>query len=557
MLKQQGKEATAAMAAALYCRLSRDDEIGGDSSSIQTQKAMLSRYAQENGYDNFAFYVDDGFTGVNFKRDDFQRLMGDIEDGKIGCVITKDLSRLGRNYLEAGRYRELFSEYGVRFIAISDGYDSFNDDGSDIATPIKEIIHEFYARDCSARIKSALKTKAQNGGFITGRPAYGYSRVEGSTNRIAPDENAPTVKRIFRMSLEGKNCSQIAKILESEKILVPRAHKIQKYGDYADLPLKYPYGWGRLTVNRILVNPIYTGKIVNLRTASKSFKDKRKFSRPEDEWVTTAGTHEPLVSQEVFDTVQKRVKSRQRAKTENPENIFRSLVFCSDCSTRMAFQHRADGNRINRNYFRCARNVKYGNDDCASHYINAGHLEAVVLSDIQKHASLAADNTSEYVRHLTNVSERERDGEKASFKKEAEKCKKRSAEIDAIIQKMYEDKVFGIISNERFVTMKENLENEQQTLKGRYSELSGYLNSGVRKGRAVKDFAELVRKYTDITELDSELVHTLIDRIVVYEREKIDGEYLVRVDIYYRFVGIIDGSGENTAPVRNCRKDTD
>ena len=538
-LKQQGnafgRTNPTGKIVALYCRLSREDEIAGgktDSSSIQTQKAMLSKYASDNNLGNCEFYVDDGASGVSFNRENFQRMITDMEDGKLSCIVTKDLSRLGRNYIEAGRYRELFAEHGVRFIAIGDSYDSFNDDGSDIATPIKEIIHEFYARDCSRKIKSAYNTKAHNGGYIIGNPAYGYRRVEGTTNRIEPDEAAPVVKRIFKLALEGKGCCQIANILKKEQVPLPNTYKAEKYGNVK--VSRHPCGWQATTVRRLLMNQTYLGKIVNLKTGKKSFKDRERYARPEDEWVTTENAHQALVSEKDFNTVQERINSKQRSVQLNPNNIFRSLVCCSDCDKRMAFQR--NGKSLTE-FFRCANNIKYGKEDCSSHRISLNQLKKVVLCDIQKHAFLAAKNADKYITYLSNVLQSEYNGEKASYQKEVEKCQKRLSEIDTLIQGMYEDKIFGVISSERFISISQKLEDEQCCLKKRYAELTDFLKECRDKTQEVNAFAELVRQYTEITELDSELIHTLIEKIVIYEREVIDGDNVQRVDIYYRFIG--------------------
>ncbi|MDR2559051.1 MAG: recombinase family protein, partial [Oscillospiraceae bacterium] len=453
MLKQQDK------ITALYCRLSREDECGGgDSSSIQTQKAMLSQYANENGLLNCEFYVDDGASGVSFERENFQRMITDIESGKISTVITKDLSRLGRNYLEAGRYRELFTEYGVRYIAMSDGYDSFNDDGGDIATPIKEIIHEFYARDCSRKLKAAYKTKAQNGGYVVGTAPYGYERINGTTNRLEPDENAPTVQRMFQMALEGMNANQIAKTLESEQILVPRAYKFRKSGKDLGTLSSHPYSWSVNTVLTLLKNPVYTGNLSCLKSEQVSIKNKKKNFRPEEEWVITENTHTALVSKQDFDTVGKRIKSKQRTKETNPLNLYRGLVHCNDCGVRMSFSSNSRGKPTGS--FRCPRNVRYGKLECTPHPISIDVLNTVVLSDIKRHAGLAEKSIEKYVEYLTKSTERESIGKNNSLKKEADKCNKRLIEIDSIIQKLYEDKVFGIVTQERFVSMSSALETE-------------------------------------------------------------------------------------------------
>ena len=535
-LKQQDKYT------ALYCRLSQEDRFGngGDSSSIQTQKAMLSQFAKDNDLGNTIFYIDDGASGTTFERENFQRMISDMEDGKISCIVTKDLSRLGRNYLEAGRYRELFSEYGVRYIAISDGYDSFSDDGGDIATPIKEIIHEFYARDCSRKVKSAYRTKAKNGGVVSGIPPYGYMRVEGEKNKLQPDpETAPNVQRMFRMALEGKTYTQIAIMLKNEKVLTPKAYlgsigRRRSNGEVYDFNVKHPYVWGHSTVQMILLNPIYTGKIVCMKLANKSFKDKKKIVRPREDWIVTENAHEPLVSQQDFDSVGERARSKQRPFALNELNIFRGLIFCNDCNRRLAFR------ASKYPHFRCQSNQRYGKDFCSGHNITLENLTALVLSDIKRHSTFAAKNSKKYVEHLLSLSEREEGGKRTTLKKESEKCRRRLDEIDTLIMKLYEDKVFEVISVERFTAMSAKLEVEQSELKARYAELSEYLSNSVEKSRNADSFAELIRQYTDITALDEELVHTLIEKIVVHETEVIDGEKVKRVDIYYRFIGNVD-----------------
>jgi DNA invertase Pin-like site-specific DNA recombinase len=537
MLKQQGK------ITALYCRLSQEDKLGsngGDSSSIQTQKVMLSKYAEENGLLNCEYYIDDGATGVNFKREEFQRMVSDIEDGMVSCVITKDLSRLGRNYLEAGRYRELFAEYGVRYIAISDGYDSFTDDGSDIATPIKEIIHEFYARDVSRKIKSAFMTKAKNGGVITGYAPYGYQKVPGTTNRLEPDPvTAPNVRRMFQMALEGMACGEIARVMRGEKTLMPYAHFKEmgkKNGKDYKFDVRDPYAWLSGTVRVVLSNPVYTGNLVYLKTIKKSFKNKQRIKKGKDEWIISPNTHEALVSEHDFDTIQERIKVKQRAiKNNGFVNIFKGIIFCSDCQTRMSLTSQKE-----KASFRCNLFTRHGNSICTCHYITHDQLRKIALSDIRRHATLAAGNIKKYIKYLTSISENEFNGKKISLRKEADKGEKRLNEIDTLIQKLYEDMVFGILTRERFISMTEKLEAEQKELKSRFAEITEYLNSGDEKSRNIDSFANLIKQYTDIGELDSELVHTLIDKIVVHETVIVDRDRIKQIDIYYRFVGNIN-----------------
>lgn len=531
-------------AAALYCRLSRDDEFNSESLSIQNQKTMLSQYAKEKGLINFSFYVDDGFTGTNFDRPDFKRMIGDIEDGKIGTVIVKDLSRLGREYLQTGYYTEIFfPQNDVRFIAVNDNVDSEN--GENEFAPFKNIINEFYAKDISRKVKSAFRTRAMNGGICLGTNPYGYEKVEGSTNRLKPDVNAATVKKMFAYALEGRNCYWISKRLEAEKILTPKAYKMKISGkeNAASYP-KHPYSWSKQSVYEILSNPIYTGNLYCLKYMTKSFKDKRIVERPEDEWIVISNTHEPLVSENDFETVKQRISVKQSFVNENPDNIFRGLLYCSGCNTRLAFQHRVD-NHKSKGCYRCARHIRYGKGECSSHYITIEQVEAVVLNDIQRHVKLAAENAEKYADYLKGISERDKNGEMISCKRNFEKAKKRSSEIDILLQKLYEDKVFGVISEERYIAMSASMESEQQELKQKIVEYNDFLGNHEKKSQNVGEFIRLVRNYEHINELTAELVHTLIEKIVIHEREKTDNDVIMRIDIYYRFIGNACDDGES------------
>lgn len=537
---------------ALYCRLSRDDEYSGDSMSIQTQKTMLSQYSKEKGFFCTAFYSDDGYSGTNFDRPDFQRMITDIENGKVGAVIVKDLSRLGREYLQTGYYTEIFfPQNDVRFIAINDNVDS--DTGENEFAPFKNIINEWYAKDCSRKVKSALKTKAMNGGFCLGPLAYGYKKVPDSTNRLVSDENAPTVIKIFQMALAGQSCRKIANYLRDLKILTPTAYSMTLAGKSGSSSYpKYPYDWAKNSVYGILSNPIYTGKLVCMRYMTKSFKDKRIVTRPENEWITTDGTHEALVSELDFETVQRHISTKQDSITSNPDNIFRGLVFCTDCDKRLGFSKRKD-HQSSKGCYRCQTSIRHGTSACSAHYITYEQLETVVLNDIQRHASLSAENSDTYIDYLTKISEQEMNCEKAVNRKEAEKSKKRLSELEILLQKLYEDKVFGIISEERYISMSQNMEQEASTLKCRLSELNCILSGYEKKSKDANAFAKLIQEYTCITKLTEKLVHMLIDKIVVHEREKVDNQSFMRIDIYYRFIGSVgsDNGKSITVTKRN------
>ena len=513
---------------ALYCRLSRDDEFSGDSVSIQTQKTMLTQYAKEQGFSNCEFFVDDGYSGTNYNRPDFQRMLGLVEDGRVAVICVKDLSRLGRDYLQTGYYTEvIFPEHDTRFIAINDNVDTAKGDNE--FAPFKNIINEWYAKDCSRKVRSAFRTKALNGEYTGGYPAYGYRKDPEDRHRLIPDEHAPIVQRMFQMALEGTTCFHIAKTLESEEIPTPRAYLMDAFGKYhANERVKHPYAWAKTTVHQILSNPIYLGKLVSQRYKTKSFKDKRIVPRPEDEWITVENTHEPLVDQETFDTVQRRIQIKQPATWANSDNIFRGLLICGGCNTRMVFSSRTG--RKSRGHFCCNKHRRYGGKECSNHYITLEQVTELLLCDIRTHASLAAADKDRYTEYLMHLSEQEWNGEKASYQKEAAGCQKRMSDL---------------VSDERYLSMSADYEAETVRVKARYYELQNLLDGFSKQSRDAQKFAKLVEAYTDITEVTEELLHTLVDKIVVHEKEVVDGKIIMRVDIYYRFIGKVgDKDGE-------------
>lgn len=543
-LKQQDK------ITALYCRLSRDDEYNGDSMSIQNQKELLLKFANDNGYFNTEFFVDDGYTGTNFDRPDFKRLIEAVEDGKIGTVIVKDLSRFGREYLQTGFYTEMFlPDNDVRFIAINDSVDS--DDGDNDFAPFKNIINEWYAKDCSKKIRAVMKMKAQRGDCLTGIAPYGYMKDPNDKTKLIPSDRADYVKMMYRMAIEGCSCGEIATKMRSMNLPIPKADNYIRNGleNCASYP-KYPYYWLKATVKTILLNPVYTGRTVALRYTNKSYKNKKRIERPEDEWVVTENTHEALVSREDYDTVYKRLSVKTRDKVTNPDNIFRGLVMCPDCGKVHGFSKRYD-NRNSKGVYRCQTAIRYGKEYCSSHYITFEQLYDVVLSDVQHHATLFEENADKYIDILSKASETDKIKERNALIKEQDKAKKRSGELDTLLQKIYEDMVFGVISKERYMSMSENMEKELSVLKARSNEISAALQENDNNRTNAEKFAELIENYIGITELDYELVHTLIEKIYIYERENIDGKAVVRVDIYYRFIG---SNADSNSPTEICRR---
>lgn len=543
-LKQQDK------ITALYCRLSKDDFLNGDSMSIQNQKELLLKYANDNDYYNTEFFVDDGYTGTNFDRPDFKRLIEAVADGKIGTVIVKDLSRFGREYLQTGFYTEMFlPDNDVRFIAINDSVDS--DEGDNDFAPFKNIINEWYAKDCSKKIRAVMKMKAQRGDCLTGIAPYGYMKDPNDKTKLIPSDRADYVKMMYRMAIEGCSCGEIATKMRSMNLPIPKADNYIRNGleNCASYP-KYPYYWLKATVKTILLNPVYMGKTVALRYTNKSYKNKKRIERPENEWVITDNTHEALVSQEDYDTVYKRLSVKTRDKVTNPDNIFRGLVMCPDCGKVHGFSKRYD-NRNSKGVYRCQTAIRYGKDYCSSHYITFEQLYDVVLSDVQRHATLFEENSDNYIDILSKAFETDKIKERTALIKEQDKAKKRIGELDTLLQKIYEDMVFGVISKERYMSMSENMEKELSALKARSNEISAALQENDNNRTNAEKFAELIENYIGITELDYELVHTLIEKIYIHERENIDGKAVIKVDIYYRFIG---SNADSNSPTEISRR---
>lgn len=528
---------------ALYCRLSRDDEYSGDSVSIQTQKSMLSQYAFEHGFGNCEFFVDDGYSGTNFNRPDFQRMLGLIEEEKVGVVIVKDLSRLGRNYLMTGNYtEEVFPEHHVRFIAVNDSVDS--DQGDNEFAPFKIIINEWYAKDCSRKVRSAFRVKAQKGEYTGPYPAYGYKRDPEDRHHLLLDEHAPIVKRMYKMALEGVCCNRIAKTLEDEQIPTPRAYLMNEYGKYvANERVKHPYAWGKDTVSQILKNPIYLGHTVAQRYTTRSFKDKRIIEKPRDQWVIVENTHEPLIDQATFETVQKRLSVKQPCTWKNVDNIFRGLVYCGECGGRMIFSARKG--RRSKGSFCCNTHRRYRGKECSSHYINLEQLEELLLEDIQRHASLAASNREAYVQYLTELYRKKVKEGYFARQYELDTINNRLNEVEKILKKLYEDSALERITYEQFFEMSKDYTKEQKKLKEDRAKLEAMADDKKQIHTEMEHFADLVEQYSDIKEVTSELLHTLVDRIVVHEKEMEGDQIIMRVDIYYRFIGNVGGrSGE-------------
>lgn len=521
---------------AIYCRLSHEDELKGDSMSIQNQRDLLGRYASDNGFFNVRFYADDGYTGTNFNRPAFQEMISDIENDKVSTVIVKDLSRLEREYLQTGYYTEIFfAEHNVRFIAVNDGVDSSK--GYNDFAPFKNIINEFYAKDASIKIKAVFKNKALKGECPSGKAPYGYKKDE-TGKKFIPDENADNVREMFQLALKGYSCPQIANMLTKRGLRIPMAVYYDRIGrqDAKCYP-EFPTFWTPRTVQGILMNPVYTGGIFALKTRHISFKNKKSVPVPKEEWIITPNTHEALVSESDFETVCERVSFKCRDRVTNPDNLFRGIIICADCGGRLSCWWYTNKSQGKMQYYKCHKYARLGSKACTQHYLKFNDIYEVVLKDIQQHCKLAAENKDKYVDMLMKASSESGSNGRNALTKEYDKANSRIKQLDRILQKLYEDNALGIISDERYHSMADSMEQEYKQLKARMLEISTMLSETERSKKNAGDFADLVAKYTNITELDADLIHMLIDKIVVHEKEEKDGETVQKIDIYYRFIG--------------------
>ena len=541
---------------ALYCRLSRDDDYAGDSMSILTQKTLLLKYATDQGFTNCEYFVDDGYSGTNYDRPDFQRLLQMIEEDRVSTLICKDLSRLGREYLQTGYYTEIvFPSHDVRFIAINDNVDSANGDNE--FAPFKNIINEWYARDTSRKIKSAMRIRAEKGEYTNGRPPFGYRRDPERRNHLMPDENmAPAVRKMFELAAQGKSCYAIADYLREEKIPRSSAYMLAKDGSYVvDPEYENPCEWSARSVRDILTNPTYIGHKFSSMTTHRSFKDKRVVHNPEDQWVKLLNDHEPLVDEVLFETVQERIRVKQPPVLHSEANIYRGLLKCADCGLRMSYSRRTG--RKGLGYYVCGSFKRRGNlKGCSTHYIKMEQLNEILLNDIKRHAVFAAEDKASFIEYLASLAENESVSENEDNRRELARCNSRKKELDVLTQKIYEDQVFGRITENRYRTLSETYENESVEIKKRIGELSEALSRHKALGGRAREFAQLVEQYADITEMTEEITHTLIDSIIVHDKEMVDGEIIMRVDINYRFVGSLgDENGKDLIAPSIRRRD--
>ena len=530
---------------AIYLRLSRDDELHGDSSSIKTQRQMLRKYAADHNINIYDEYIDDGWSGTNFDRPDFKRMIGDIEDGKINCVIVKDLSRLGRNYILTGQYTELyFPSKNVRFIAVNDSVDSINGDNE--FAPFKNIINEWYARDISRKVHTALQTKFALGERIFSYAPIGYKKDPDNRNRLIIDEETCwIIEKIFGMAVNGAGAAKITKTLIAEKVPTPSWFNYQRYGTFAHIyegqPEDKRYMWTIGQVKSILKDETYIGNSVHNKQTNVSFKSKKKYRKPESEWLRIENTHEGIISKEDFEAVQKMIISRRRQRSDGTTQIFAGLVKCADCGWSLRFGTNRLKNGSTYSFYNCSKYGQMGKINCSMHYIRYDTLYEYVLSRIKYWASVAQNDENTLLEKLINSSDKNLAVSRKRAVSDLKKAEKRLKELDSLFTKLYEDRVADKINERNFNMLTVKYQQEQDELHERINSLNVMLKEEKKDVSNKEKWIALIKQYTEPKELTASMLNSLIEKIVVHEAVKTeDGMREQEVEIFYRFIGKID-----------------
>ena len=540
---------------ALYCRLSQEDMQAGESESIQNQKLILQRYADEHFFLNTRFFVDDGFSGVSFEREGLQAMLREVEAGNVATVITKDLSRLGRNYLKTGELIEIiFPEYEVRYIAINDGVDTAREDNE--FTPLRNWFNEFYARDTSKKIRAVKQAKAQRGERVNGEVPYGYIADPNNRNHLIPDpETAHVVRQIFAMYVRGDRMCEIQNWLRDNEILTVGELRYRRTGrtQHPRPQQNAWYNWPDKTLYDILTRQEYLGHTITAKTYKVSYKSKKTRKNAEDKRYFFPNTHEPLIDEETFALAQKRIATRHRPTKSDEIDLFSGLLFCGDCGYKMYLQKGA-GTPERKHAYTCGNYRNRARNDflCTTHYIRKSVLKELVLADLQRVMSYVKGHEQEFIQTATECSEQAMKKALGHQRKELDKAEARLGEINLLFRKLYEDNALGRLSNEQFVFLTSGYEDEKRELTKRAAELKKEIDTAAERSADVKRFVALVRRYTEISELTYENVHEFIDRILVYELDK--NTNTRKIEIFYSFVGKVDTGDQPTESVSYFRQ---
>jgi DNA invertase Pin-like site-specific DNA recombinase len=523
--------------AAIYLRLSRDDGGDAESNSIGNQRAILKRYADEHGFNVFDEYVDDGWSGTDFERPSLKRMLGDINEGKVGIVMCKDLSRFGRHNAMVSYYTEMFfPENDIRFIAVNDGIDS--EFGENEIMPFKSIINEYYARDISKKIRSAYKAQAHKGAYIARVAPYGYMKNPENTYQLIPNpETVGTLCRIFSMAASGISAHAIAKTLRQEQIVTPSVYNKRTY----DLGFRELYtsdcDWCPSTVRAIVKNEVYLGHMLSQKRATKSFKSKKMIVRPEEEWIRVENTHIPLVDENTFELANKALTTKRREPNKHGfVNIFVGIIKCADCGTSLTCLHPTK-NKPTFGY-QCNRYRHHAKRYCTNHYIKHDNIYNIVLTKIQQKVQLVNKHRGDLAKYAEKLAAKNSDNDQSQIQAKLVNHQKRQQQLNMLFQKLFEQNAMGMLSDEQFISLSENYSNEQQTVKNKIVDLQAKLSQQDDGASDTMQFFKLVSKYTEITELTTEIVIDLIDKVVVHapsNRGKGENRKQ-KVEVHFRFI---------------------
>ena len=525
---------------ALYCRLSRDDELQGESLSIEKQRRMLEGYCRENGLTNYRFFVDDGWSGANFDRPSFQKMLEGVESGEIKTVITKDLSRLGRNYLQVGMYTEMiFPRKGVRYIAINDGVDSAQGDNE--MSALRNLFNEWMVRDTSKKIKAVFHAKGLSGKPLTSQPPYGYLKDENG-DFIVDQETAPVVRQIYDLCLAGNGPTKIARMLTEQNIPTPGTMEYRRTGSTRRYYPDFPCRWATNTVCHILERREYVGDTVNFKTEKVSYKVKTSVLTPEKELIFE-NTHEPIIDRATWERVQELRKQRKRPNRYDEMGLFSGLVFCADCGSVM-YQQRYDTPNRKQDCYICG-SYKKRTADCTAHFVRTDALIAGVTANLKAITKSAQTDEQALAESLLLQSEDGTKQKTAAIRKEMDAAEKRLVELKAIFKRLYEDSVRGQISAEQFTDLATDYEQERSALKAKIAELEAAQDKTKVTGANVERFMAVVRKYRSFEELTPTLLREFVEKIVVHESVALDGKRHGKqrtqvIEIFYRFIGKVD-----------------
>lgn len=537
MLRQSDNKITA-----LYCRLSRDDELQGDSNSIVNQKAILSKYAKENGFKNTLFFVDDGYSGANFDRPSWNELVEKIENGEVATLIVKDMSRLGRDYLRVGLYTDvLFPEKGVRFIAISNGVDSANQQENDF-TPFLNIINEWYCRDTSKKIRAVMKSKGEAGEHLCTNPPYGYRKDPDNKKQwIVDEEAAEVVKRIFALCLDGYGPTQIARILKEDKIITPTIHFIQAGMAARNTPPENIYAWESKTVAGILERPEYQGHTVNFKTYRQSYKNKKTLYNPIEKQLVFENTHEAIIDADTWQRVQELRKNKRRPTRTGKTNLFSGIVRCADCGERL-YYCTSKNFEARQDHFVCSTSRLKGKEVCPTHFIRAVILEQGVLAHMRLVINCVANHEEQFRKAMGAKQKAEAKKELAAKRRQLTQAERRIEELDRLFKRIYEDNANGKLSDSRFQMLSDDYEQEQNELREKLLRLNEEITQQEEQTENIDRFIGKVRKYLDLDELTPAVLNDMVKAVYVHTPDKSKGYREQQIDISYDLVGILPAS---------------